>query len=196
MVNQQQAAQDLKHDYMSRIMEALTPAAPIIGGGVSGIGSAVIADKLINTDEDHAKDMINITSNAYRQNSELGQTAAYIYGDTRTMAPIAQKMVGEVLSGEDPKGFRANFLKTDHPDVYARITNVMAARPDLAQQLGIHERLVTAATIKAISGNPETGIQMMNDSEGSNSLIPMAAGLAAGAGGALAGTSFAIRKRS
>ena len=185
MANQQQAAQDLKHDYMSRIMEVLDTTAPAFAAGASGMGSAVIADKLINTDEDHAKDMINITSNAYKQNSELGQAAAYIYGDTRTMAPIAQKMVGDVLSGDDPKGVRASFLKTDHPDVYARITNVMATRPDLAQQLGMHERLVSAATVKAIDGNPETGIQMMNDSEGSNSLIPIAAGLAAGAGGAL-----------
>ena len=196
MANQQQAAQDLKHDYMSRIMEALDTAGPAIGAGVSGVGAAAITDKIINTDEDHAKDLINITTNNYKSNRDLGQAAAYIYGDTRTMSPFAQKQIGDLLMGDDPKGMSASILKMDHPDVYSRLKQVVETRPDLAYNLGINERLVNEAYVQAIDGNPESGVQMMHDSQGSNSALPIAASLVAGAGGAAALASMRPFKRS
>ena len=178
MINRNQAANSFKDEYVSRIMDA----SPALGAAVGGAGAAVVADKLINSEADHAKDTLNVVKEIYRSSPELNQAAAYIYGDSK-MSPMAQMQIGKILLGEEKlDGMGASFLKIDHPGVYERIAQVMATDPELARNVGITERLVSDSHVKAITSNSQNGIEEMYESGGSNAAVPLLSSLTAGAG--------------
>ena len=177
-------ANNLKNKYITAL-QGPGMAAAVLGAGT---GAAVLADKAINSEANHAATMTGVVKEAYGNNPELAQAASFIYGNaTSNIAPVHVQSVAEILSNRG-SGLDAEILDVDHPGMMDRIEQLMEARPELAEQVGMIETLHASAIVKSLAGGH--GIEDAYTADPANSVVPMIGGALAGAGTAAAINHF------
>ena len=169
-------ANTLKNSYIDSLRGPGAAAAVLGAGTLAAIG----ADKLINSEANHAAKMVDVVQNAYESDPKLAQAVSYIYGGTTSnIAPVHIQSVGELLS-QRGNSLDAEILEYDHPGMVNRIEQLTQAEPELAAKVGMIETLHAGAIVKGLAGGH--GIEEVYEASPANSAIPLVGGLAAGGG--------------
>lgn len=177
----------LKNEYSNQISGGLEKSAlaALIAG--TGVGAAVGADKLINSEADHAKSKINGLTDFLNVNEEVGGAWNFLFGG-ESLAPIEKQSMARLLTG---KGDDMDAAVLSDTDAMERVDTVLQKRPDLAPVLGLAVQAEVDVNIREIE-HDITQAQLA-ESNGANGFIPLGAGVLAGGG--MTGAAHYISRR-